>query len=98
MIFILIHVLYFQVIIFEFPETSSDLSELLVKKELSGEHMGEYFGAALTAADINGDGLSDLIVGSPMYSLPNLPDVGRVQTFLSSKVCHVKIAKGSCIY
>ena len=72
-------------IVFDFP--SNDGSDLYIKQEMKGSQMGEYFGAALTAADINGDGLSDLIVGSPMYSLPNTPDVGRIQTFLSNKVC-----------
>lgn len=74
-----------KVIIFEL----SDEEEVVVKKELNGAEMGEYFGGALTAADINGDGLDDLVVGSPMYSFhhpnPNIPDCGRIQTFLSKQ-------------
>lgn len=53
---------------------------------LTGEQLGEYFGAALTAADVNGDGLTDLIVGSPMFSRTNHSDVGRIHTFLSGEV------------
>lgn len=64
----------------------SQYADLVTKRELKGGQLGEYFGAALTAADINGDRLTDLVVGSPMFSLPNLPDVGRIQTFLSEKV------------
>ena len=51
--------------------------------------MGEFFGGALVAADINCDGLDDLVVGSPMYSDfdLNIPDIGRVHTFLNINVC-----------
>ncbi|MPC80945.1 Integrin alpha-11 [Portunus trituberculatus] len=75
----------FQVLVFDFAKYEN--SDLLVKKEMKGEQLGEYFGSALTAADINGDGLSDLVVGSPMYSLPNVADVGIFRTYLSSNVC-----------
>lgn len=74
----------FQVIVFDFP--LSEYLDLDTKKVLEGEQLGEYFGAALTAADINGDGLTDLVVGSPMYSIPDYPDVGKIQTFISEKV------------
>ena len=82
-----IHTLYFQVIIFEFP--SNNEKQFVMKRILKGEQIGEYFGAALAAADVNGDGLDDLVVGSPMYSGINLknPDRGRIQSFLSTEVC-----------
>ena len=35
---------------------------------LDGEKSGEYFGASLLSMDINGDGLDELIVGSPLYT------------------------------
>uniref|UniRef100_A0A0P4W2E3 Uncharacterized protein n=2 Tax=Scylla olivacea TaxID=85551 RepID=A0A0P4W2E3_SCYOL len=74
-----------KVMIFEFP--SYEGSELVTKGMLEGDQIGEYFGAALAAADINGDGLDDLIVSSPMYSGNNLenPDRGRIQSFLSTQ-------------
>ena len=31
-----------------------------------GSQLGEYFGASLVSADLNGDGLDDLLVGSPL--------------------------------
>eukprot|EP00117_Sycon_ciliatum_P030163 scpid13516/ scgid3686/ Integrin alpha-8; Integrin alpha-8 heavy chain; Integrin alpha-8 light chain len=34
----------------------------------SREEVGEYFGYSMALADVNGDGLSDLIVGAPLYS------------------------------
>ncbi|XP_050720083.1 integrin alpha-PS3-like [Eriocheir sinensis] len=74
---------YGKVIVFSFPV--SEYVDLGTVRVLEGEQLGEYFGAALTAADINGDGLTDLVVGSPMYSLPNHPDVGRIHTFVSEK-------------
>lgn len=30
--------------------------------------MGSYFGSSLCAVDLNTDGLSDLLVGAPMFS------------------------------
>lgn len=76
----------FQVIIFTFPE--QEYEPLNILTEWQGKQVGENFGAALVAADINGDGLSDLVVGSPMYSLPDMPDIGKIQVYLSSKVSY----------
>ena len=33
---------------------------------VSGRQLGEYFGAAVVAADLDGDGVQDLVVGSPL--------------------------------
>ncbi len=33
-----------------------------------GRQTGEYFGAALAAADVNGDGADELIVGAPLFT------------------------------
>ncbi|XP_045625247.2 integrin alpha-PS3 isoform X1 [Procambarus clarkii] len=70
-----------KVIVFAFPEDESQ--PFNVKAEWQGTQLGENFGAALTAADINGDGLSDLVVGSPMFSQADIPDMGRIQVYLS---------------
>jgi len=48
--------------------------------------MGEGFGMAVAACDVDGDNLDDLIVGSPLYSDPDNDDthnMGRVHVFLS---------------
>ena len=35
-------------------------------QKLSGDQMGEFFGGSLASVDLNGDGLDDLVVGSPL--------------------------------
>ncbi|KAJ7984958.1 hypothetical protein DPEC_G00360140 [Dallia pectoralis] len=49
--------------------------------QASGKMMGSYFGSSLCAVDLNQDGLSDLLVGAPMYS--TLRDEGQVSIYLS---------------
>lgn len=43
--------------------------------------MGSYFGSSLCAVDLNSDGLSDLLVGAPMFS--EIRDEGQVTVYLS---------------
>lgn len=73
-----------QVIVFSFPEY--DGLPLEVVQVLVGKQFGGNFGSALTSADINGDGLSDLVVGTPMFSDDTLIDMGAITVFLSSQV------------
>ena len=50
---------------------------------LKGQQMGETFGHAIAACDINGDGRDDLIVGAPTYALDQYQyNVGRVHVFV----------------
>ncbi|XP_076830390.1 integrin alpha-9 isoform X2 [Brachyhypopomus gauderio] len=49
--------------------------------QASGKMMGSYFGSSLCAVDLNADGLSDLLVGAPMFS--EIRDEGRVSVYLS---------------
>lgn len=46
-----------------------------------GEQMGEYFGSALCATDLNNDGADDLLVGAPMHSKHS--DEGKVYVFIN---------------
>ncbi|XP_027449058.1 integrin alpha-5 [Zalophus californianus] len=52
----------------------------------SGEQMASYFGYAVAATDINGDGLDDLLVGAPLLmerTADGQPqEVGRVYVYL----------------
>ncbi|KAL8165580.1 UNVERIFIED_CONTAM: Integrin alpha-9 [Gekko kuhli] len=49
--------------------------------QASGKKMGSYFGSSLCAVDLNSDGLSDLLVGAPMFS--EIRDEGQVTVYLS---------------
>lgn len=54
--------------------------------EVEGEQMGESFGSALAACDINRDGLDDLIVGAPTYaSRRNNLNTGKVYVLIMNK-------------
>ncbi|XP_023584857.1 integrin alpha-5 [Trichechus manatus latirostris] len=52
----------------------------------SGEQMASYFGYAVAATDINGDGLDDLLVGAPLLmertADGRAQEVGRVYVYL----------------
>ncbi|KAK3883405.1 hypothetical protein Pcinc_012280 [Petrolisthes cinctipes] len=72
-----------EVIIFSFPEDNA--LPLAVVQVLVGKHFGGNFGSALTSPDINGDGLSDLVVGVPMFSDNTYPDMGAITVYLSSQ-------------
>lgn len=45
---------------------------------ITGEQIGAYFGYSLASADVDGDGLTDLIIGAPMYTEPN--NEGKYET------------------
>ena len=60
----------FKVYIFDFVD--DDVEDIVIKNIFEGKQMGEYFGASLCVADINGDGIDDLIVGAPQHSLTSL--------------------------
>ncbi|KAL3268811.1 hypothetical protein HHI36_007907, partial [Cryptolaemus montrouzieri] len=50
-------------------------------KNFSGDQLGSYFGYSLAAVDIDGDKKDDIVIGAPMYTIPNNEgkyEVGRV--------------------
>ncbi|XP_078408065.1 integrin alpha-4 [Cetorhinus maximus] len=47
-----------------------------------GKMLGSYFGSSVCAVDLNSDGLSDLLVGAPMYS--TVREEGRVYVYLNT--------------
>ncbi|MGH0146801.1 UNVERIFIED_CONTAM: hypothetical protein FKN15_008169 [Acipenser sinensis] len=49
--------------------------------EASGKKLGSYFGSSVCAVDLNSDGLSDLLVGAPMYS--TIREEGRVYIYMN---------------
>ncbi|KAM6471354.1 integrin alpha-5 isoform 2-T2 [Liasis olivaceus] len=52
----------------------------------SGEQMAAYFGYAVAATDINGDGLDDLLIGAPLFMEKTedgrVQEVGRIYIYL----------------
>ncbi|XP_063612656.1 integrin alpha-7-like, partial [Penaeus indicus] len=72
-----------RVVLFDFPQ--SEHMEMIEHYKWDGTQMGENFGASLVAADINGDGLSDLVVGAPMYSTPEASDMGKVVVYKTKR-------------
>ncbi|XP_008408444.1 integrin alpha-5-like [Poecilia reticulata] len=63
--------------------SGKDLKSVL---NLTGEQMGSYFGYAVSATDINDDGLDDLVVGAPTFMHPGfngrLEELGKVYVYL----------------
>ncbi|XP_066954265.1 integrin alpha-PS3-like isoform X2 [Macrobrachium rosenbergii] len=79
-----------KVLIFAFPKPGSEALD--VRKVLKGSQVGENFGTALVSADVNGDGLSDLIVGCPVYFEGRDPGMGRIEIFLGTGTRNMKSA------
>lgn len=56
--------------------------------------MGSYFGSSLCAVDLNADGLSDLLVGAPMFS--EIRDEGQVTVYINRG--NVSTELGDCAW
>jgi hypothetical protein len=57
----------------------------LNKIEFLGEKNGEQFGAEVASGDINGDGVEDLIIGSPFYSSGEVEWNGKVSVIFGTR-------------
>uniref|UniRef100_A0A8C7QPY0 Integrin subunit alpha 4 n=1 Tax=Oncorhynchus mykiss TaxID=8022 RepID=A0A8C7QPY0_ONCMY len=64
---------------------------LKIISEVKGSKLGSYFGASVCAVDLNGDGLSDLLVGAPMYSTTR--EEGRVHVYINQGAANMKEAE-----
>lgn len=75
-----------QVYIFDYHVATNNGEEhrMEIIRELEGEEMGEYFGAALCVLDVNGDGLEDVIVGAPHYGEKTTWDQGRIYVYITT--------------
>ncbi|XP_064025760.1 integrin alpha-9 [Pogoniulus pusillus] len=67
-----------KVYIFRIDRRSGSLVKIF---QASGKKMGSYFGSSLCAVDLNSDGLSDLLVGAPMFS--EIRDEGQVTVYIN---------------
>ncbi|KAM4687277.1 integrin alpha-9 [Discoglossus pictus] len=67
-----------KVYIFRTDKRSGSLIRIF---QASGKKMGSYFGSSLCAVDLNSDGLSDLLVGAPLYS--EVMDEGQVTVYIN---------------
>ena len=71
-------------LLFDLPADEGDsTAPMSVLQELFGEQLGEYFGAAVLAEDVTGDGLADLLVGAPLHSTHQQGDAGRVYVYVN---------------
>lgn len=61
---------------------------LTIQHNITGEQLGAYFGYSICVVDVDGDGLDDLIIGAPMYTVPNNEgkyETGRVYIMYQEK-------------
>lgn len=63
---------------------------LQIVNETSGTQLGSYYGASVCVVDLNADGLSDLLVGAPMYS--TVREEGRVHVYINQGRANMKEA------
>ncbi|XP_073701757.1 integrin alpha-4-like [Garra rufa] len=54
---------------------------LKIVAKTKGKKLGSYYGASVCAVDLNSDGLSDLLVGAPMFS--SVREEGRVHVYIN---------------
>ncbi|KAJ6651352.1 hypothetical protein lerEdw1_021051 [Lerista edwardsae] len=67
-----------KVILFEMSNRGS----VTISQALTGEQIGSYFGSELCPVDVNGDGVTDvLLVAAPMYLGPHNKEIGRVYIY-----------------
>lgn len=59
------------------------LNTIIIHRTFTGQQFGEYFGYSLLSEDFNGDGLPDLAVAAPLYSVPGSYENGAVYIFLN---------------
>ena len=56
-----------------------------------GTSHDSYFGFSLLSVDLNGDGLDELLVSAPLYSLPGLTEIGQVHIYTSNGVSYCTV-------
>ena len=77
----------------DFPRNEYEPYEIVTS--WVGSTVGEYFGAAVLAVDLNGDGLSDVVVGAPLFGESNSFEQGRIYVYMNSDRARFKSASTS---
>ncbi|XP_053686603.1 integrin alpha-PS4-like [Sabethes cyaneus] len=73
-----------KVFLFEKYVTSQWIAEMKLHRVISGDDAKiDYFGYAICTEDINGDGLSDVLIGAPFHSEDFVSDNGVVFVYLN---------------
>ena len=63
-----------------------------------GTSQDTYYGFSLLAVDLNRDGMDELLVSAPMYSLLGRPEIGQVHVYTSNGVSCVNLDNKIYIY
>ncbi|XP_041675630.1 integrin alpha-PS3-like [Drosophila eugracilis] len=63
-----------------FDALSKNVSKLHV---FQGEQLGDFFGYSVLAEDLNGDGLTDVIISAPLYAAGESYDVGALYVYIN---------------
>ncbi|KAG7330843.1 hypothetical protein KOW79_004812 [Hemibagrus wyckioides] len=66
-------------------------NNLKILNETSGSQLGSYYGESVCAVDLNADGLSDLLVGAPLFS--TVREEGRVYVYINQGRVNMKEAE-----
>ncbi|MED6235844.1 hypothetical protein ATANTOWER_001083 [Ataeniobius toweri] len=59
--------------------------DLVIQQTLRGQQVGSYFGNAVVAVDLNGDGWNDLLVGAPFYFSRHPEAGGAVYVYMNGR-------------
>lgn len=69
-----------------FHKVNSGANKTLIQVlSIKGEELASYFGHSLAAADLNDDGLPDLVIGAPFYRGPENKIGGVIYIYKNSK-------------
>ncbi|XP_044249047.1 integrin alpha-PS3 [Drosophila takahashii] len=57
---------------------------------IHGEQLGEYFGYSVLVEDLNGDGLTDIVVSAPLKARGDSYDIGAIYVFINKGLFNFK--------
>ena len=77
---------------FDLTSDSND-EDVEIVQTLAGKQLGEYFGSSFVSADLDADGLDELIVGSPLTTHENIRNKRSPNRYIKVRceVLHLKV-------